>query len=327
MPFEDVAKGAAAGGLLGGPPGALIGAGASILGDVVNSIAQGANNRKQREFAVEMYNRQRADALSDWSMQNAYNSPEQQMARLKAAGLNPNLVYGSGAVANNASGVRSSSPGSYNPHAPSWGNIPGTFIGTYYDAQIKQATVDNMAEQKKVLQSQAVKNIADAVLKGALKGRTEQVTSQSQSLFPTVLETAKAQLDQINADILKKKADTKFTLDANERAELLSSSSIAQGIERIALMRAQAAHMSADRNRILQTIQLMKQQGVLNDFEISLNKKGLSKNDDIKFRIGSRLIDMITDPSSPGPLPSAKPGINPDFKKWWHDAFNGLFDF
>ena len=38
-----------------------------------------------------------------WNKQNAYNNPEAQMGRLKDAGLNPNLVYGSGSVAGNTS--------------------------------------------------------------------------------------------------------------------------------------------------------------------------------------------------------------------------------
>lgn len=41
-----------------------------------------------------MYNLQRKDALADWERQTAYDSPAQQMARFKQAGLNPNLVYG-----------------------------------------------------------------------------------------------------------------------------------------------------------------------------------------------------------------------------------------
>lgn len=36
-----------------------------------------------------------------WSLANDYNSPVSQMERLKVAGLNPNLVYGSGSVAGN----------------------------------------------------------------------------------------------------------------------------------------------------------------------------------------------------------------------------------
>ena len=35
--------------------------------------------------------------LEQWNRANEYNLPVNQMARLKQAGLNPNLVYGSGA--------------------------------------------------------------------------------------------------------------------------------------------------------------------------------------------------------------------------------------
>jgi len=35
-----------------------------------------------------------------WKMQNEYNSPLNQMKRLKEAGLNPNLMYGKGTVGN-----------------------------------------------------------------------------------------------------------------------------------------------------------------------------------------------------------------------------------
>lgn len=48
-------------------------------------------NRKQWED-TNAYN------LKLWEMQNEYNTPYNQMQRLKAAGLNPNLVYGSGAT-------------------------------------------------------------------------------------------------------------------------------------------------------------------------------------------------------------------------------------
>lgn len=65
-------------------------------------------NKDTRDFSMEMYERQRRDALSD----RDYNTPAEQMKRLKEAGLNPNLIYGSGA-GSVQSQVRSSSPGSY----------------------------------------------------------------------------------------------------------------------------------------------------------------------------------------------------------------------
>lgn len=45
-----------------------------------------------------------AKALQSWNMMNDYNHPIKQMERLKAAGLNPLLVYGSGSVTGNTTG-------------------------------------------------------------------------------------------------------------------------------------------------------------------------------------------------------------------------------
>lgn len=42
-----------------------------------------------------------AMAMQSWNLMNDYNHPVQQMERLKQAGLNPLLVYGSGSVAGN----------------------------------------------------------------------------------------------------------------------------------------------------------------------------------------------------------------------------------
>lgn len=68
-------------------------------------------NKAQSELAYKRYLKDTKDKhkldLQQWMRQNAYNDPSQQMARLKAAGLNPNLVYGTGTVAGN---VTSSAP-------------------------------------------------------------------------------------------------------------------------------------------------------------------------------------------------------------------------
>lgn len=44
-------------------------------------------------------------ALHNWNRENEYNSPEAQMQRYLAAGLNPNLVYGAGASSGNAGNI------------------------------------------------------------------------------------------------------------------------------------------------------------------------------------------------------------------------------
>ena len=65
-----------------------------LIGSAVNAGAQMLTNSSNRSLSLDMYNRQRADALADWNMQNQYNSPKAQMARFKEAGLSPHLIYG-----------------------------------------------------------------------------------------------------------------------------------------------------------------------------------------------------------------------------------------
>lgn len=56
-----------------------------------------AQNKLQREWAEKMYEKQRDDAREDVRKERAYNTPQAQMQRLQAAGLNADLMYGNGA--------------------------------------------------------------------------------------------------------------------------------------------------------------------------------------------------------------------------------------
>lgn len=92
--------GAGAGFALGGPVGAAIGAGAGGYLNYVQNAQNEANKKAvDRANAYDMYT---------WDLANKYNDPKAQMERLKAAGLNPNLVYGSGNVTGNTTGVAGS---------------------------------------------------------------------------------------------------------------------------------------------------------------------------------------------------------------------------
>lgn len=99
----------------GGGSGSGVFEGIAALGAAgIQAGSQAAQGRKERQHDVDManltleQNLELADyeyqqQLEMWNRANEYNSPAQQMARLKAAGLNPNLVYGKGAQQNMAS--------------------------------------------------------------------------------------------------------------------------------------------------------------------------------------------------------------------------------
>lgn len=84
---------------------AAVGAGATAL---ANYAVQAASNRRQFKYQKEAMALQQQYNKDLWDYQNAYNTPQAQMERLKAAGLNPYLIYGSGsASAGNAAPIDS----------------------------------------------------------------------------------------------------------------------------------------------------------------------------------------------------------------------------
>lgn len=105
-----------------------------------NTDATNAANQRMAEYAysrdVEMMNRT-----------NAYNSPEQQMERLKNAGLNPNLIYGSGGSVGNMSGAapKYQAPTMQYAYKPGI-DLPG-MIGMYQDVAMKAAQTDQIRAQ------------------------------------------------------------------------------------------------------------------------------------------------------------------------------------
>lgn len=99
--------------------------------------AQETQNRANRELAEYQYSKD----LEMWNKGNLYNSPTEQMRRLKEAGLNPNLVYGSGATGNMASQLpKYQSPTvSHNFKPPV---DPLAMLGAYQNFRLTQAEID-----------------------------------------------------------------------------------------------------------------------------------------------------------------------------------------
>lgn len=89
------------------PIGALIGGAFDLWGNLNQQQTEMTLADEQRQHEVSerwrvddlnKYNWHRANAYNEkrWNIQNEYNSPKAQMARFKAAGLNPHLIYGQG---------------------------------------------------------------------------------------------------------------------------------------------------------------------------------------------------------------------------------------
>lgn len=81
---------------------ATIGAAISTVG---NAAVAAASNKRQYKNQIKAMAQQQAYNKELWDYQNAYNTPQQQMERYEAAGLNPHLIYGSGAQASGNAGA------------------------------------------------------------------------------------------------------------------------------------------------------------------------------------------------------------------------------
>lgn len=105
--------------------------GASLFG---NLITNSGGKRSQK----------RADKMNKkfWQMQNAYNDPSQQMARLKKAGLNPNLIYGQ-SVSGATGQAGAVAPSKAAPYSIDGGAISQNALAGYQtQAQVNNVNVD-----------------------------------------------------------------------------------------------------------------------------------------------------------------------------------------
>jgi len=184
-------------------------AGASqAINSATNTIATSNTNKATRKWNEKQIAQQRKWAVDDRNMQNAYNHPSAQMARLREANLNPALMYGD----SSAGGVAASSPRSvdspsYKPETPDFSQAGG--LSAYMSTKIQQAQLDNLRTQNTVL-------LNDAALKAAsTAGKTVQTDTgiyqldmlrrlQGDTLAQAGLKTTGMTIDNANKTILGK---------------------------------------------------------------------------------------------------------------------------
>jgi len=269
--------------------GPLISGGTALLGGVLNSNSQEKQNEASMRFAREMYDRQKTDNLALWNLQNQYNTPEAQMSRFKAAGLNPNLIYGQG-NAGNASQL--STPDVQHPEfrSPEWGNGVSAaglgFVNGIYDLEIKAAQADNLRAQNSVIQQ-------DALLRAAQIANTTAGTERSR--FDLGLDS---ELRNVSAEARRESLrQLKVGIDLSQRRDaretVMNATNVQEAFARMANLKVQElnskvsrVHTAADTQRIKQEITNMKSQlnnlrkdGTLKQLDVNLKKDGIQPHD------------------------------------------------
>lgn len=288
----------------------LIAAGSAIASSGINAAAQGSMNRKSRKFARQQALLQRQYSLEDWAMQNEYNHPSAQMARLREAGLNPNLVYGNGADAT-AGPVRNSEPAHWNPTAPQIDLASGVNAGlsAYYDSQIKQEQINNLRVQNTVLEQERLLKASQVLATNSTAATSQFDLDMKKQLKDISLQAAQANLD-------KTLADTKYTLDSNDRAIAQQSSSLQEAAERILRSKAERTKIPLERQEILARIRSLGLDSDLKALDKNLREKGINPNDPVWMRMLGQLLSKFID--MPGQIHErGKQGGKREIQRWY----------
>lgn len=150
--------------------------------------------------------------LEQWYRENEYNAPDEQMRRLRNAGLNPNLVYGTGTVTGNTttSGPRFDRPDVEYNYEPFQFPTNAISRGIQFiqenrlkDRQIAETEerVKNLATQRDALKAKTESEIINQ-LYYKLRGKSAGLKYKlDQALFQTQLDYARENLRRLRREV------------------------------------------------------------------------------------------------------------------------------
>jgi len=223
-----------------------IAAGGGMFSGHFNRKAQRKENARAREFADYQYNKQRNDALEDWNMQNAYNSPEQQKQRMIEAGFNPNAMYGS-PQANQSGQVRPSNMSTPSPMpAAKYENLVPMLLNLFLNSQKTQAQTDNVRMQKELAEMNLKLKAFD------LDFKNDNRLVLSDKLYSDV-ESRKQQIQE-------SRVRSQVMLDNRDMAQLRSKDQHDQALRNVILDNARQQQMIANTSKDNQAVENAKVQ-------------------------------------------------------------------
>lgn len=224
---------------------ALVGAGASLVGNLLGSSSQSSANKTNmkiaqmnNEFNERMMQKQMDYNTEMWNRQNAYNTPSAQVQRLRNAGLNPSLMMGQGQTGTAA------------------------FAGGVSPASANQAEVRPYIPDLSGIGEAAQQYAAMELQKSRVQSENALTDAQTQQMY--IENQYKA--SQILADIASKSAETK-NIQAKTTYQHIENSMRKQmlGAEYELTMRQQQSVEQQTRNMMLQSLMLSKELAVFDE--------------------------------------------------------------
>ncbi len=271
--------------------GAAFGTAGNLIGSYLGASNQWKYQQRQNAWSERMMQQQNAwnqqnaatayqRQIAFYNMQNDYNSPLNQIARLRSAGINPNLAYANGALNNvgastptvSQAETASAPAGSASVSPGSLGNLGSNFVQMY-----------QIGEQNKAIKAQ-VDKVQKEGQKLDFDNRIRSLTwldeahslQHSYRAQHTLEDLADEVLEQARIATKKARVDLSYNEDTLQDRKTLVNLQKEQGtinneLNRCAL-RVQQARMPYNSKmaylewrQAVQNILLMRSQGVLNN--------------------------------------------------------------
>lgn len=267
----------------------------SLAGGVIGGGLQYLGQRQANKTNLKIAREARIYDRKMWEKQNEYNSPEQQMMRLKDAGLNPNLAYGSGSVSGNTTG---SAPRSPVPTVQSEtsGIDPLKWVqsglGEYMNIRKNAEEVDLIRANRILAERKAQTETVNSLLKTTLvdmnKARTPLFQKQG-SLMDTQIEIGGKKLSLM--DVEKRIGEARLPILINEGkisgvrskyAERMSDTEL-QNLQLLTKLRGQQLGINETKWQGLGLDNTIK--GLQLQMDSDLKKYNMTKNDNALIRL------------------------------------------
>lgn len=207
----------------------LIGAGVSALGGLFSGSTSYRNNKKlldrQNQYNKEMAEWSFNRDVDMWNRQNVYNSPVEQMKRLKEAGLNPNLMYGNGSASTgNATGAPTmNAPASdINRYNGDFGiqqaaNSISNGINSYIDTQTRLAQLESVKavtgktlDETKRIQQETSLSMLRAIGQQKANAKSDIELRYLDEIQSQTLDNMRTSSNLMDSQIIRNRVDSQF---------------------------------------------------------------------------------------------------------------------
>lgn len=271
---------------------AALATGASVVGQTAgNAVVSGVNAKKSYKYTKKLSEWQNEQNMLNWNTQAAYNSIGAQMARLRAAGLNTNLLYGSGADGGIASAAPevNPTPMEFQMHDPNLGGAMATGLSVYQAA----AELSNIEARTDLTKQQTLTEMyktaiasKDYEFADAIKRAQLALFGSQTNLNLSSVEVNRATVKKINEDVAfqrlvnlfyptlslqnVKESESRISLNAQQERELQS---------KIRLNNKIVSRMDVEIEKLRKEIEWVSSQTDLSDAEFLESRKRCERMD------------------------------------------------